>query len=101
VKGDRGQQRLQTARRQVDDQPSDLAGAQHHQFRGDGLDMSVHRELGPPAQLAEATLREAAEIEPQPGVFLALGHFDNSDNHTTVIFHCYSIDSRSKFVDRQ
>jgi hypothetical protein len=51
--------------RLIDDQPADLAGAQRHQFRGDDLDVPVYRELAPRAQLAQAALRKADEIEPQ------------------------------------
>jgi hypothetical protein len=42
--------------------------------RGDDLDVPVHRELGPRAQLAEAALREADEIEPQQRVVCAPGN---------------------------
>src|ERR1700730_16910556 len=43
-KRDRGEVRLQMARRQADDQPPDPAGAHRRQFRGDQLDMPVHRQ---------------------------------------------------------
>ena len=82
-KGDRGQQRLQITRRQVDDQPPDLAGAHRHQFRGDDLDMPVHHELGPRAQLAEATLREADKIVPQQCVVGAPGELVGGRHHSS------------------
>jgi hypothetical protein len=42
-KGDRGQVRLQMARRDADQQPADPAGAHRRQFPGHDLDMPVHR----------------------------------------------------------
>src|SRR5436305_10761785 len=65
--GDRGQQRLQVARRQVDDEAPDLAAAQGGQFGGDYCDVPAHCEAGPRVELAETELREADEIAPQEG----------------------------------
>ena len=62
--GDRGQQRFQVARRQVDDEAPDLAAAQCRQFRGDDFDMPAHREAGARVELAETELCEADEIAP-------------------------------------
>jgi len=61
-KGDRGEVRLQVARRQADDQPADMAGMHRREFRGDQLDMPVHRERGARVELAERTMRKAREI---------------------------------------
>src|SRR5262249_14889338 len=40
-KGDRGEMRLQVARRQTDDQPAEMALAHRRQFCGDQLDVPV------------------------------------------------------------
>jgi hypothetical protein len=45
-KRDRGQQRLQVARRQVDDEPPDLAGMHCGELGRDDLDMSAECEGG-------------------------------------------------------
>jgi hypothetical protein len=79
--GDRGQQRLQVARRQVDDQPPDLAATQCCQLRGDDFDMPAHREAGSRVQLAEAALREADEIAPQQGAVLVQRRHQRSGDH--------------------
>jgi len=64
-KRDRGQVRLQMARRQVDDQPPDAARAHRRQFRRDELDVPVHRERGARVELAERARREARKVVPQ------------------------------------
>jgi hypothetical protein len=71
--GDRGQQRLQVTRRQVDDQAPNLAAAQCRQFGGDDFDMPAHREAGARVELAETELREADEIAPQQRAVLVRG----------------------------
>ena len=64
-KGDRGQVRLQMARRHADDQPADPAFAHRRELRRDQLDMPVHRERGARVELAERARREAREVVPQ------------------------------------
>src|SRR5260370_22235793 len=71
--GDRRQQRLQVARRQVDDEAADLAVAQRGQFRGDDFDVPPHRKPRPGAQLAETALRKADQIAPQQRLVLVWG----------------------------
>src|SRR6516162_1371578 len=53
------------------------------QFRGDDLDMPVHHELGPRAQLAEATLREADKIAPQQRVVCCPGELVGGRHHSS------------------
>jgi hypothetical protein len=75
-KGDRGKERLQVARRRVDDQPPDMAIADRFQFRGDDLVMPAQRELGPRVEFAETVLHEAGKISPEhasywPGIWVS------------------------------
>jgi hypothetical protein len=63
-KGDRGEVRLQMARRQADDQPPDMAGTHRRQLRGDQLDMPVHQEWGARVELAERACRKARKVIP-------------------------------------
>ena len=60
--GDRGQVRLQVARRHIDDQPPDTAVAHCRQFRGNELVMPVRRKWGARVELAETVLCEARKI---------------------------------------
>ena len=60
-KGDRGQVRLQMARRQADDQPADPARAHRGELGGDQLDMPVHRERGARIELAKARAAKLAK----------------------------------------
>ena len=64
-KGDRSQQRFEMARRQVDDQPPDLALADGGQLRRDHLEMPVHQERRLRVELAETALSEITEIRAQ------------------------------------
>jgi len=61
------------ARRQVDDEPPDLAVAQCHELRGDDFDVPAHRKAGPRVQVAETALRKADEIAPQQPAVLGDG----------------------------
>jgi hypothetical protein len=68
-------------------------------FRRDGLD-AVHRELGPQAQLAEATLREIDEVEPQQRVVcspgeLVGGRIRSSDDPAFSVAFCRSSSSQA------
>src|SRR5271166_1532152 len=72
-KRDRAQQRLQVARRHIDDQPPDLTLVDRGQLCGHDLDVPVHRERHERVELAKTALCEGGEIEPQLGVLLALG----------------------------
>ncbi len=64
-KRDRGQQRLRVPRRQVDDQPADLAAAHRRELRRDELDMPAGRKRGLRIKLGETGLRKACEIDAQ------------------------------------
>ena len=70
-KRDRSQQRLQMARRQVDDEPPDFARAHCRELRGDHLDVPAHRKARPRVELAETALRNADEIAAQQRAVLA------------------------------
>ena len=72
-KRDRAQQRLQVARRHIDDQPPDLALVHRSELGRHHLDVPVHRERHERVELAETALREGGEIEPQLRVLLAPG----------------------------
>jgi hypothetical protein len=63
-KRDRGQQRLQMARRQVDDQAPDLALAYRGKLGGDDLDVPVHPQLGLRVELIKAARGEGGEVLP-------------------------------------
>jgi hypothetical protein len=71
--GDRGQQRFQVTRRQVNNQPPDPAFAHRGQFGGDDLKVPVHRELGLRVQIVEAARREGRKILPQEDLVLGPG----------------------------
>jgi len=73
-KADRGQMRLQVARRHVDDQPADPAVEHRGQFRRDDLDMPAKRECSPRVELGKRALREAHEIALQQPVIAGPGH---------------------------
>src|ERR1700745_1329617 len=62
---DRGQVRLQVARRHIDDHPADFAGAQLGEPGRDRLEMPVHREPGTRVELAKRAMRKAGEIRSQ------------------------------------
>jgi hypothetical protein len=64
-KCDRRQQRLQMARRQVDDQPRRLAIKHRCQLRRDDLDMRAERERGPRVELAKTPPHKVREVAPQ------------------------------------
>src|SRR5215468_3188765 len=57
-------------RRQVDDQPADLAFPHRGQLRGDDLEMPVHRELSLWIEILEAASCEGHEVVPQQDVIL-------------------------------
>src|SRR5215831_21225443 len=57
-------------RRQVDDQPPDLAFPHRGQLRGDDLEMPVHRELSLWIEILEAASCEGHEVVPQQDVIL-------------------------------
>jgi hypothetical protein len=61
-KGDRSQVRLQVTRRQVDDQPADLALVHCCQLCGDDPDMPVCREIAARVEFVEAPLGKPGEI---------------------------------------
>jgi hypothetical protein len=61
-KGDRGQVRLEVARRHADDQPADPARAHRRQFRGDQLVMPARREWGARVELAGTARCKAREV---------------------------------------
>ena len=73
-KADRGQMRLQVARRHVDDQPADPAVEHRGQFRRDDLDMPAKRECSPRVELGKCALREAREIALQQPAIAGPGH---------------------------
>src|SRR6266446_1275553 len=60
--GDRGEVRLQMARRQADDQPADPAGMHRRELRRDQLDMPVHQEWGARVELTERARRKARKV---------------------------------------
>jgi hypothetical protein len=62
----RGQVRLQVARRHVDDQPPDMAGADRRQFRGDGDDLEMPAQRNGGAQVGLAGSRSASRRIPDP-----------------------------------
>jgi hypothetical protein len=64
-KRDRGQMRLQVARRQVDHHSADPAGAHRGELGRDRFERPVHREPGARIELAKSAMREAGEIRPQ------------------------------------
>ena len=64
-KRDRGQVRLQVARRYVDDQPPDLSFAYRGELRGDDPEMPVRGEIGLRVELDKSALGKAGEIGPQ------------------------------------
>jgi hypothetical protein len=65
---DGGHQRFQMTRRQVDDQPPDLALPHSGQLGRDHFDVPVHRERRLRVELEEAALSEVTEIPPQDRV---------------------------------
>ena len=80
-KGDRGQVRLQVARRQVDDQPPDLALVHRRQLCGDDPDMPARREIGARVELVKAKLGKAGEIVPQQHLVLGRVEALAQNNH--------------------
>jgi hypothetical protein len=64
-KGDRGQVRLQVARRHADDQPPDTAFADRLQFLCNDLVMPAQREFGPRIELTETVHCKAGKIGAQ------------------------------------
>jgi hypothetical protein len=64
-KRDRGQVRLQVARRYVDDEAPDLAFAYRRELRGDDPEMPVRREIGLRVELDKSALGKPGEIGPQ------------------------------------
>ncbi len=60
-KGDRGQQRLQMPRRQVDDQPADPAVAHRRELRCDQLDMPAECQFGLRIELAKEACAKLAK----------------------------------------
>src|ERR1700758_2638430 len=61
-KGDRGQMRLQVARRHVDDHAPAAAGADRLELCGDDVVIPARREHGARVELVEAMLCEARKI---------------------------------------
>src|SRR4051794_25062577 len=71
--GNRGQQRFEMARRQVDDQSPDRALPHRRQFRGDDVEVPAPRKLGLRVEIVEAARGEGAEVLPQNSVILGPG----------------------------
>jgi hypothetical protein len=72
--GNRRQQRLQMAGRQVDDQPPARAVEHRRQLRGDDLDMRAERERGPRVEFAKTEPRKARKVALQQPVIPVRGH---------------------------
>src|SRR6201984_2183387 len=72
-KGDRSHQGFEMARRQIDDQSSDLALAHRGQLGGNDLEMPVHRQVGLRVESVKAAHREGREIVPQQDLVLSPG----------------------------
>jgi hypothetical protein len=83
--GDRGEQRLQVAGRQVDDEAPDLAAAQSRQFGGDDFDMPAHREAGARVELGETALCEADEVAPRNSARYSSGVGISPDEGFTTV----------------
>ena len=71
--GDRGHQRFQMPRRQVDDQSADLAFAYGGQLGGDDFEVPVHRQGGLRVEILEAASGESREVMPQQELVLGSG----------------------------
>ena len=71
--GDRGHQRFQMSRRQVDDQSADLAFSNLGQLGGDDIEVPVHRQVGLPVEVVKAASGESREVVPQQAVVLGSG----------------------------
>ena len=89
--GDRGEVRLQMARRQADDQPPDAAGAHRREFRGDEVDMPVHRERGARVELAERACGEARKVVAPQG--RALPRYRRSADQLDLVGACQWLES--------
>src|SRR5208283_1882337 len=87
--GDRGQVRLQMARRQVDDQPADPA-FEDRQFRGDDLEMPAERTPNLRVQLAKSTPRKAREIKPQRRTLFFPGGIGAAPTGLSLVGACRS-----------
>ena len=61
------------ARRQVDDQPPDLALPHRGQLGGDDFEMPVHRQLGLRVEVLEAARGKGGEVLPQQDLVLRPG----------------------------
>ena len=84
-KSDRGEVRLQMARRQADDQPPDPAGMHRRQFRGDQLDMPIHQKLGARVELAERARGKARKVMIQQGGAIAPGRVPGDSRFRHVL----------------
>ena len=72
-KGDRGHQGFEMARRQVDDQPPDLAFPHRGQLGGDDFEVPVRRQAGLRVEVLEAAPGEGRQVVPQQELVLRLG----------------------------
>src|SRR5262249_50193400 len=66
-KRNRRQERLQMARRQVDDEPPDAPGTDRGETGGDDLAMPVECEIAAPVQFVKGALGKTCEIDAQKG----------------------------------
>jgi hypothetical protein len=71
-KRDRGHQGFKMERRQVNDQPPDLAVPHGGQLGGDDLEMPVDRQLGLRVEVIEAARGKGTKILPQQGLVLGV-----------------------------
>jgi hypothetical protein len=67
---DRGQQRFQMPRRQVDDKAADPAFAHRGQLGSDDVEVPIHRQAGLRVEILEAAPGEGREVVPQQAVVL-------------------------------